>query len=493
MKSFLSYLLCMFCFSSSLFTQVLVYDIEYPVHKKQWISADGTVNSYYIENFQFNYENIDPQGQVYQLQTFAVIDSGRIYNYAVKGDHLILAFAEPKAQMPDIAFPHFVMYDIPTGNVVWDTLFSYGPYANVNFVDFLVHDNEFYAQVSVLEEGDCSASQFLHTVSDQGDFSNRFRLGNCDVNSYSFLNNQKIFFLKSDACSCNDSKPRADIMFELSSTPETHPNIVFTLEDTLNQLQDIYTNGLVGGSVVDSNTFVGPTYIRSTDLWDVKDYAVAKMSDTGLVFKSLLDTLGISSQEMTNGTINIQNVVSDEITGYYVFFRENFRRVDFPEYLYHYDSVQFHVVHVNQDFSNVVPVCSYTRSGNTINASLNVDENNVFITYLLRNGTSDSEQKEQRILRIDTHSDHPLSSFDTPIHDCGFEMYPNPARAELIFNVQHKGRVDFYTITGQVVHTLKVQQETNTISLSNLKTGAYFVKFTSAEGSTTTQSLIIQR
>ncbi|MBT8394601.1 MAG: T9SS type A sorting domain-containing protein [Bacteroidia bacterium] len=75
------------------------------------------------------------------------------------------------------------------------------------------------------------------------------------------------------------------------------------------------------------------------------------------------------------------------------------------------------------------------------------------------------------------------------ICDLPYSMYPNPVNDELILDLNEEGYYTLINHNGQILKSGKTNLKENTIIVSNLSTGLYFVKFNTDKG-TITKKLI---
>ena len=84
------------------------------------------------------------------------------------------------------------------------------------------------------------------------------------------------------------------------------------------------------------------------------------------------------------------------------------------------------------------------------------------------------------------------NTLSTPdAEDTSFAMYPNPTTGKLqIESRQTLSQVIVYNLIGQEVKTFAMQADQNSIDISELKTGSYFVNVQSTTGNTYTKLIV---
>ncbi len=84
------------------------------------------------------------------------------------------------------------------------------------------------------------------------------------------------------------------------------------------------------------------------------------------------------------------------------------------------------------------------------------------------------------------------NTLSTPdVEDTTFAMYPNPTTGKLqIESRQVLSQVTVYNLVGQQVKAFKMQADQNSIDISELKTGSYFVNVQSTTGNTYTKLIV---
>lgn len=75
--------------------------------------------------------------------------------------------------------------------------------------------------------------------------------------------------------------------------------------------------------------------------------------------------------------------------------------------------------------------------------------------------------------------------------DQQFKIYPNPANNQVtISDLSGDAKIELYNLLGESVYTIKTSNEQETILLTNLPTGAYFVKITQGDFQTTRKLIV---
>lgn len=82
---------------------------------------------------------------------------------------------------------------------------------------------------------------------------------------------------------------------------------------------------------------------------------------------------------------------------------------------------------------------------------------------------------------------------DNSLVDKQYNLYPNPASTIIRINGYEKGRVKVYSTTGALVLELERLPEDNTLNISNLSNGVYFINIQDSDSKVVTKKLIISK
>ncbi|MGL5890250.1 MAG: T9SS type A sorting domain-containing protein, partial [Bacteroidia bacterium] len=73
------------------------------------------------------------------------------------------------------------------------------------------------------------------------------------------------------------------------------------------------------------------------------------------------------------------------------------------------------------------------------------------------------------------------------------ELYPNPAANEFLFVSSGNGMLEIVSASGRLVASRRITSTRETVNTSEMASGIYMVRYTTASGASSTARLVIQR